>query len=115
MLSSLSRSLTYLLAFLYGILGILMFFFSSQLAPVFAWKVTPFMTATLGGWCIGNAWSAFHAARRWNWKLVYPVLIYLWVFGLAELAVALVLVHPRMQEVLIDRGQFVREDRVELF
>jgi hypothetical protein len=110
MLSSLSRSLTYLLAFLYGILGILMFLFSSQLAPVFAWKVTPFMTATMGGWCIGNAWSAFHAARRWNWNLVYPVLIYLWVFGLAELAVLiafrdkLVLEHPIAWLYLITIG-----------
>jgi hypothetical protein len=90
MLSTTSRWLTYLLSFLYGILGILLFFFSQQLAPVFAWKVTAFMAATMGGWCIGNAWSAFISARRWEWKLVYPSLIYLWVFGISELLVLLV-------------------------
>jgi len=44
----------------------------------------------MGGWCIGNAWSAFTSARRWEWKLVYPSLIYLWVFGISELLVLLV-------------------------
>ncbi len=90
MLSNTSRWLTYLLSFLYAILGLLLFFFSAQLAPVFAWKVTPFMAATMGGWCIGNAWSAFITARRWEWRLVYPSLIYLWVFGISELLVVLV-------------------------
>ena len=100
MLSNLSRWLTYLLAFLYAILGISLFIFSETLAPVFAWTVTPFMVATMGGWCIGNAWSAFFSARRWDWKLVYMALVYLWVFGITELAVLiafrdkLVLQHP---------------------
>jgi hypothetical protein len=90
MLSNTSRWLTYILSFLYGILGLLLFFLSAQLAPVFAWKVTPFMAATMGGWCIGNAWSAFTTARRWEWRLVYPSLVYLWVFGISELIVVLV-------------------------
>ena len=100
MLSNLSRWLTYLTAILYAILGISLFFFSEALAPVFAWKVTPFMAATMGGWCIGNAWSAFFSARRWDWRLVYMPLVYLWIFGIAELAVLiafrdkLVLQHP---------------------
>jgi hypothetical protein len=87
MLSNVSHWLTYLTAVLYAILGICLFFLSETLAPVFAWKVTPFMTATMGGWCIGNAWSAFFSARRWDWKLVYPALLYLWIFGVAELMV----------------------------
>lgn len=100
MLSNLSRYLTYLCALLYTILGGLLFFMPEQLAPVFAWKVTPFMTATMGGWCLGNAWSAFFSARRWDWKLIYMALVYLWMFGVAELAVLiafrgkLVLQHP---------------------
>ena len=100
MLSSVSRWLTYLLAALYAILGLLLFLFSRQLAPVFAWKVTAFMAATMGGWCIGNAWSAFISARRWEWRLVYPALVYLWVFGISEMIVVLafrdklVLQHP---------------------
>jgi hypothetical protein len=100
MLSNTSRWLTYLTAILYGILGFFLFFLSTRLAPVFAWKVTPFMTMTIGGWCIGNAWLAYVTARRWDWKLVYPALLYLWMFGITELIVLflfrdkLILAHP---------------------
>ena len=87
MLSNTSRWLTYLNALLYAILGVLLFFLSKSLAPVFAWTVTPFMTATMGGWCLGNAGSAFFSARRWDWSLVYMPLVYLWIFGIAELTV----------------------------
>ncbi|HSL30623.1 MAG TPA: hypothetical protein VK900_15590 [Anaerolineales bacterium] len=100
MLSYLSRGFTYVLAFLYAVLGFLLFFFHAQLAPVFAWKVTPFMAMTIGGWCLGNAWLARITARRWRWSLVFSALIYLWLFGLGELLVLflfrdrLVLSHP---------------------
>ena len=100
MLSNLSRWLTYLLAILYAVLGALLFFLPESLAPVFAWKVTPFMTMTIGGWALGNAWLAWITARRWQWKLVFSALIYLWLFGLGELLVLynfrgkLVLGHP---------------------
>ena len=100
MLSNFSRSLTYLTAMLYAVLGVCLFFLPERLAPVFAWKVTPFMTMTIGGWCIGNAWLAYVTARRWDWKLVYPALLYLWMFGITELIVLfafrekLVLAHP---------------------
>jgi len=84
MLSNVSRWLTYLTAILYAILGLLLFFLPEQLAPVFAWKVTPFMTMTIGGWCIGNAWLAYYAARRWEWRRIYSALLYLWLFGIFE-------------------------------
>lgn len=100
MLSNLSRWLTYLLAVLYAILGSLLFLFPTTLAPVFAWKVTPFMTMTIGGWALGNAWLAWISARRWQWNWVFSALLYLWLFGLGELLVLfnfrskLVLAHP---------------------
>jgi hypothetical protein len=100
MLSNTSRTLTYLTAVLYTVLGAILFFLPEQMAPVFAWKVTPFMTMTIGGWCIGNAWLAFYAARRWEWNRIYPALIYLWLFGILESWVLLLfrgnlqLVHP---------------------
>jgi len=87
MLSNTSRLLTYLNALLYAILGALLFILPEQLAPVFAWKVTAFMTITIGGWCLGNAWLAWFAARRWKWSFVYTSLIYLWMFGIGELLV----------------------------
>ena len=100
MLSNTSRWLTYLLAVLYTVLGALLFFLPESLAPVFAWKVTPFMAMTIGGWCLGNAWLAWVTARRWRWDLVYSSFLYLWIFGIGELLVlfnfrnALVLAHP---------------------
>ena len=75
MLSNASRFVTYLLAALYAVLGSLLLIFPKQLAPVFAWKVTPFMTMTIGSWCLGNAWLAFLSARRWEWRLVLPRLL----------------------------------------
>ncbi|HXD09971.1 MAG TPA: hypothetical protein VN653_07915, partial [Anaerolineales bacterium] len=87
MLSKTSRSLTYLNAMLNAVLGALLFLLPEKLAPVFAWKVTSFMTMTIGGWCLGNAWLAWFVARRWQWSLVYPALYYLWLFGILELGV----------------------------
>jgi hypothetical protein len=72
---------------LYAILGVLLFVMPEQLAPVFAWKVTPFMTITIGGWCLGNAWLAWIVARRWQWSRVYTSLLYLGLFGFGELLV----------------------------
>lgn len=100
MLSPASRWLTYALSLLYAVLGAALFLSPGPLAPVFAWKVSPFVTMTIGGWCLGNAWLAWISARRWQWRLVYSTVVYLWLFGLAESAVAvafkdkLVLVHP---------------------
>ena len=87
MLSNTSRLLTYLNAILYTILGGFLFFLPEQLASVFAWKVTAFMTMTIGGWCLGNAWLAWITARRWQWNLVFSALSYLWLFGMGELFV----------------------------
>src|SRR5688572_4545002 len=84
MLTNLSRTLTYLTALLYAVLGTLLFVLPGQLAPLFAWKVSAFVTMTIGGWCLGNAWLAFLAARRWRWDLVYSTLLYLWLFGVLQ-------------------------------
>ena len=89
MLSGLSRTLTHVTAGLYFILGAALFFLPAQMAPVFAWKVTRFMTMTIGGWCLGNAWLAFFTARRWEWRLVYPAMVYLWSFGILEASIVI--------------------------
>ena len=88
--SPISRSLTYLLAALYALTGAVLWLFPEQLAPVFAWKVSPFVTMTIGGWCLGNAWLAWVNARRWQWGLIYTSLLYLWTFGVLEAGVLLV-------------------------
>jgi hypothetical protein len=89
MLSSASRILTYSCAFLYLVLGAFLFFLPEALAPVFAWKVTPFITMTIGAWCLGNAWLTWISAKRWEWRLVYSALIYLWLFGIFETGVVM--------------------------
>jgi hypothetical protein len=87
MLSRVSRVLTYVVAAGYTVAGGILFLFPVPMAPVFAWKVTPFITMTIGGWSLGYAWMAWINARRWQWRLVYTSLISLWVFGLFEAGV----------------------------
>src|SRR5688572_25282627 len=66
----------------------------------FAWKVSPFVTMTIGAWCLGNAWLAWVTARRGQWSLVYTTLLYLGLFGGLETIVLilfrdkLLLAHP---------------------
>ncbi|MFZ5819768.1 MAG: hypothetical protein ACOYYJ_07690 [Chloroflexota bacterium] len=100
MLSKTSRWLAYTTALLYGVTGFWLYVFPEPIAPVFAWKVTPFMSMTIGGWALGNAWLAYLAARRWAWSRVYTTLLYLWLFGISEMMVVfffrdkLALAHP---------------------
>ena len=89
MLSPFARGITFGLALYYLALGTILFFIPGRTAEVFAWKVSPFVTMTIGGWCLGNAWLAWIAAWRWRWAQNYASLVYLWVFGVLEAAVAL--------------------------
>jgi hypothetical protein len=84
MLSRYSRFLTYVTVFFYVVAGLPLYIFPNQLAGEFAWKVSPFVTMTIGGWCLANAWLAFVTARRWQWQVVYTALLYLWLFGVGE-------------------------------
>lgn len=100
MLSRGSRWLTVLTAAAYFILGVPLFLSPVVLAPLFPWKVSPFVTMTIGGWCLGNAWLAWITARRWEWTRARSALLYLWLFGVFEVGVLvafrdkLVLSHP---------------------
>ena len=85
-----SRALTGVLAVLYAVLGLVLFFAPGWSAPNFAWSVSPFVAMTMGGWCLGTAVYAGVSARRWRWSVVHPCLIYLWAFGVLEAAVVVV-------------------------
>lgn len=87
MLSRTSRILTFGMALLYTLLGLVLFLAPSWSAANFSWKISPFVAMTIGGWCLGNAVLAWEAGRVWRWSAVYPTLLYLWIFGLAELGV----------------------------
>jgi hypothetical protein len=84
MLSSTSRILTYISAGCYLLLGAILFLAPGWGSGKFAWNVSPFVLMTIGGWCLGNAVFAWQSARNWRWALVYPSLIYLWLFGIFE-------------------------------
>lgn len=87
MLSSVSRTLVRLSAICYLLLGAVLFLAPGWSSGQFPWNVSPFVVMTIGGWCLGNAAFAWQSARLWEWKLVYPSLIYLWLFGIFEAAV----------------------------
>jgi hypothetical protein len=87
MLSPISRSLTYLSAVCYLVLGVVLFLAPTTSSSKFPWNVSPFVVMTIGGWCLGNAAFAWQSARLWRWSVVFPSLIYLWLFGLLEGAV----------------------------
>jgi hypothetical protein len=78
------------MAVLYALLGLILFAAPAQSSTHFAWKVSPFVTMTIGAWCLGNAWSAGITARRWEWRLVRTALAYLWLFGILQAAVLIV-------------------------
>jgi len=90
MLSATSRLLTYAVAVLYALLGIVLYLFPGWATANFLWQVTPFIAMTMGAWYLGGAFVAWQSARVWRWPAIYPSLIFLWAFSILEMAVLLV-------------------------
>ena len=86
MLSSPTRALLALMAVAYGTMGLVLFVTPETASAAFAWKVSPFVAMTIGGWCLGNAWAAAFALTS-RPAAVFGTLIYLALFGLFETAV----------------------------
>src|SRR5207253_8962038 len=84
---NLSRQLVRLVAVLFMVIGIVLFFVPDWASTNFAWKVSPFVAMTMGGWYIGNSFMAWEAARVWRFSSVYPCLFTLGLFSLLELGV----------------------------
>lgn len=95
MISSGLRALLSLLAAGYAITGAVLFFAPSWSSGHFAWRVSPFVAMTIGGWFIGTAWACFVVARRGHWAALFCPIVYLGLFGLFEAAV-LVLFRDRL-------------------
>src|SRR2546423_14426321 len=89
-LSALSRNLTFVVAGLFTLLGLVLFFVPDWASANFLWKVSPFVAMTMGGWYLGSAFLAWEVARVWRWSSVYASIIFLWVFSLLETVVLLV-------------------------
>jgi hypothetical protein len=100
MFSPALRAAGFGLAGLYTVLGAILFVAPTLVSAHFAWSVSPLVTMTMGGWCLGNAWVAFICARRADWATMAGAVLYLSVFGLMESAVVvafrsrLLLAHP---------------------
>ncbi|MDQ3980873.1 MAG: hypothetical protein M3314_15215, partial [Actinomycetota bacterium] len=86
-LSHRSRLLTRASAAAFAVLGTVFFVFPSWSSDEFPWRVTDFMAMTMGGWCLGNAWIGWWAARDWRWASVQSLLVYYWTFAAVEVAV----------------------------
>lgn len=83
-LSSASRQLTRIVAVLFTLLGVILFVAPNWAASNFAWKISPFVAMTMGGWYLGSAFYAWESARLWRWPVAYGCLLYLWVFSVLE-------------------------------
>jgi hypothetical protein len=70
--------------------GAVLFLAPAWSAERFPWTVSPFVAMTIGGWCIGVTCFSWIGGRRGPIGAVLPVLTFVWVFGLSEIAVLLV-------------------------
>ena len=88
-LSSPARTLFAVTAVAYLVTGIPLFVAPEWASEHFAWKVSPFVAMTAGGWCIGTAAFALYAVARRRWSAVRPCVVYVFAFGVSQLGVAL--------------------------
>jgi hypothetical protein len=87
MISRALQMFLYALALGYLVTGAVLFAVPTWASANFAWKISPFVAMTLGGWCLGNAWLAAIVARRNNWDSAISPILYLSLFGLFETGV----------------------------
>jgi hypothetical protein len=88
-LSRASQGLASALAVAYALFGAVLFVAPAWSSARFPWNVSPFVTMTIGGWCLGNAWIAWRVARDPSWSRGFGLLAYLWLFGILQAAVVI--------------------------
>jgi hypothetical protein len=87
MLERASTWLLWLAAAFFLIFGLAAFVAPGWASGEFPWNVGPFLAQTIGGWSLGTAAIAAHAARIGRPERVYPLLVYCWLFGIGQLVV----------------------------
>jgi hypothetical protein len=87
MISTRLRMWLYMLSAGYGAMGTIMFVAPNWAADNFAWRISPFVAMTIGGWCVGTAWACFIVGRRGSWAAMLCPILYLALFGVFESAV----------------------------
>lgn len=88
----LARALLALAGASFVLTGLVFFVLPDYSAANFPWNVSVFVAMTIGGWALGTGGMALHAAWRWELPVVYPSLVYVWVFCLFELIVVIAFV-----------------------
>lgn len=100
MISSALRAFLAVIASAYGVLGAALYLAPAWASGHFAWRVSPFVAMTIGGWCLGTAFAAFVVVRRRSWPAMLSPIVYLGLFGLFQTGVLytfranVVLSHP---------------------
>jgi hypothetical protein len=84
-----ARGLLVATAAAYVVTGLPLFLAPEWASKHFAWNVSPFVAMTAGGWCIGTAAFALYGVARRRWNAVRPCVVYVFSFGVTQLAVAL--------------------------
>jgi hypothetical protein len=88
MLERVSGWLLWVGAALFLVFGLPAFFAPGWATGEFPWTVGPFLAQTIGGWSLGTAAIAAHAAAVRRPERVYPLLVYCWLFSIGQLVVA---------------------------
>jgi hypothetical protein len=81
------RAGLYLVGAAYTVTGGVLFFAPTWASNHFAWRVSPLIAMTIGGWCLGTGWLCFVAGRRAHWPMIVSPLVYLAAFGILETGV----------------------------
>jgi hypothetical protein len=87
MISKAARVLLIVLAILFGLTGLALFLAPGWSAENFPWSISPMVAMTMGGWSLGNAYTAWRTAAKGRAWLVYPGLLYLFLFGAFQILV----------------------------
>ena len=87
-ISSVTRALLGVAAALVSLFVASFFVLLAWAAAKFPWRVSPVIARAIGRWSIGTALIAADAARVARISWIYPLLIYVWLFALLELIVA---------------------------
>jgi hypothetical protein len=74
-------------AVLLGVFGAAAIVAPGWAQPEFPWLVGPLLAQTIGGWALGTAAIAAHAARVRRIELTFPLLVYVKLFGFLQLVV----------------------------
>jgi len=89
MMSGPLRALLILVTAGHALTGAILYLAPTWASANFAWKISPFVAMTMGGWCLGTAIAGLIVLWRNNWVAMLSAILYLTLFGLFEAGVLL--------------------------